>query len=63
MQKPDLPETVYVRTDEDEEGVFLAFGSKMEAIDENGPSEIGEYKFVRRHTLEKIVKEVEETAS
>jgi hypothetical protein len=56
----DLPETVYVRSDDDEEGLFLAFGSRMEAVDENGPTEIGEYKLVRKQVFEKILNEVEE---
>jgi hypothetical protein len=49
-----------VRADEDEEGVFLAFGSRMEAIDENGPTEVGEYKLVGRKVFEKTLTEVKE---
>jgi len=60
MQRTDLPETMYVRVEDDEEGIFSAFGSRMEAIDDDGPTEIGEYRLVQKKVFEKILNEVAE---
>jgi hypothetical protein len=59
MTKPeDFPHTVFVRIG-DEEGLVEAFQSAGEAIEDDGPTMIGEYRLVGTQAYEKVIEKAE----
>jgi hypothetical protein len=54
-----FPKILYARQGDAQENEMEVFETIAEAIDEDGPTEVGEYQLVGTKTFEKLVQEVE----
>lgn len=54
-----FPKTLYVRTASDDESLVEAFQTFHEAVEDDGPTEVGVYELVDTKTFEKTTQEID----
>lgn len=51
-----FPNQIYVRMGDAQEDLLEAFGKQADAVEDDGPTEVGTYQLIETNVLEKVTK-------